>query len=146
MGKKKKNGQYFDQASAVPYRFRDGELEFCVITTSNKRHWGLPKGIIDEGETPSETAVKEAEEEAGLHGTVTSPPLGQYKFQKWGRALRVVVFLMHVDEVWDHWEEIDQRERRWVDPAEATDLLQRRGLWKFIHQAAERLEVPVGYE
>ena len=72
------------QASAIPYRRRDGCVEFCLITTIKRRRWAFPKGIIDPGETPVETALKEAEEEAGLHGRVDDEPLGRYKYAKWG--------------------------------------------------------------
>jgi 8-oxo-dGTP pyrophosphatase MutT (NUDIX family) len=32
--------------------------------------WSLPKGHVEEGETESETAVREVHEETGIHGTV----------------------------------------------------------------------------
>ena len=132
MGKKQKNGKTFDQASAVPYRFRGGEIEFCLITSSSKRRWCFPKGIIDPGETPAETALKEAEEEAGLHGEICGQPLGDYEYNKWGRSLSVVVMLMKVHEAADEWEESRLRDRRWVGLEEATQLLGRRRLQDFV--------------
>lgn len=43
---------------------RDGRL---LINKANyKRHWSLPGGIIDAGETPLEAAIRETKEEMGL--------------------------------------------------------------------------------
>ena len=40
------------------------ELLLCHVT--GQRHWDLPKGGINEGETPRQAAVRETAEEAGL--------------------------------------------------------------------------------
>ncbi len=37
------------------------------------RRWQLPKGHIEEGETPEQTAVREVEEETGVTGRVLAP-------------------------------------------------------------------------
>ncbi|MCC6700819.1 MAG: NUDIX domain-containing protein [Fluviicola sp.] len=43
-----------------------------------ERHglWDIPKGKMDEGELPAETAVREIEEECGITGPVVRKPLG----------------------------------------------------------------------
>ena len=143
MGKKRQNGDKFKQASAVPYRCRGGEIEFCLITSRSKRRWCFPKGIIDPGETPLEAALKEAEEEAGLVGEICGPPLGNYEYSKWDRSLSVVVMLMKVHAAADEWEESQLRDRRWAGLEDAMNLLGRRRLQEFLLQAAERLEVGV---
>ena len=33
---------------------------------SDGRHWGLPKGIVEQGETPEQAAVREVAEETGI--------------------------------------------------------------------------------
>lgn len=140
------NEQDYDQASAVPYRFREGEIELCLITSSKKKRWGFPKGIIDPGETPVETALKEAKEEAGITGGIQSPPLGSYEYHKWGRSLSVIVMLMEVSETLAVWEESWLRERRWTSLGEAVELLDsRRGLEYFAREAARRLNVPLDH-
>ena len=139
VGKKLKNGQAYDQASAVPYRIRRGRLEFCLITSTGKRRWCFPKGLIDPGETAIETALKEAEEEAGLHGEICGQPLGNYKYNKWGRSLKVVVMLMRVSDAADLWQESQLRDRQWVDSKRAARLLDRPQLQQFLEAAAERL-------
>lgn len=128
------------QASAVPYRKRDGRVEFCLITSSRKRRWGFPKGIIDPGETPRETALKEALEEAGLHGRLEGDPLGQYQYRKWGTTLSVTCFLMEVTAAEDNWEEADVRQRRWRTAEKARKLLDRDPLLELLDAAAERVD------
>ena len=42
----------------------DRELLLCHVTGQN--HWDLPKGGIDDGETPMQAALRETREECGL--------------------------------------------------------------------------------
>jgi phosphohistidine phosphatase len=140
VGKKQKQGRVYDQASAVPFRRRDGDLEFCLITSMSKRRWCFPKGIIDPGETPAETALKEAEEEAGLRGRIVGDPLGEYEYSKWGRVLRVLVLLMEVDHADDHWLEAEHRQRRWMGAEEAAERLVPARLDPFIDAVLQSLD------
>jgi 8-oxo-dGTP pyrophosphatase MutT (NUDIX family) len=41
--------------------------------------WSLPKGHVEDGETPEQAAVREVEEETGIRGTVMAP-LGTIDF------------------------------------------------------------------
>ena len=40
--------------------------ELLLAHATGARHWDLPKGLVDEGESPREAAVREAAEECGL--------------------------------------------------------------------------------
>jgi len=55
-------------AGGVVYRDRGREMWVALIATKESRAWGLPKGLIEEGEKPLATALREVEEEAGLQG------------------------------------------------------------------------------
>jgi len=127
------------QAGTIPYRFRRGRPEFCLITSIRKGAWGFPKGIIDPGETPEETALKESEEEAGLHGHIVGDPLGHYEYRKWGAALLVTVYLMQVTAVDDDWEEADVRLRRWCRAGKARAALQRSELRELLDVALDHI-------
>ena len=127
------------QASAVPYRYRDEAPEFCLITSFRGGRWGFPKGISDPGETPLETALKEADEEAGLHGRIEGDPLGEYEYSKWGTVLAVTVYLMRVTAVDEDWEEAGVRRRRWCRAGEAREMLHREELRGMLDAAMERI-------
>jgi phosphohistidine phosphatase len=127
------------QAAAIPYRLRDGQPEFCLITSIRKGLWAFPKGIIDPGETASETALKEAEEEAGLHGRIVGQPLGQYQYYKWNTTLQVSVYLMEVTAADDDWEEADLRSRGWYRPDEARAAIHRNELRELLEVALARI-------
>jgi phosphohistidine phosphatase len=127
------------QAAAVPYRLRNGAAEFCLITSFRKTRWGIPKGIIDPGETPQQTALKEAEEEAGLFGRLEGEALGEFEYCKWGTVLYVTVFLMRVTQADDDWEEAEFRQRAWYGPDEAREVMYRDELRHMIDSAMERI-------
>ena len=63
--------------------------------------WGLPKGFVEEGETPDRTAVREVREETGWRATVREP-LGEidYWFVWEGSRVHKIVhfFLMDAEE------------------------------------------------
>ncbi len=62
--------KHLHSSGGVIYR-RSGEtIEVALIATKKGTLWTLPKGLIDKGENPSETAVREIVEETGLTGTV----------------------------------------------------------------------------
>ena len=119
-------GRAPQQAAAIPYRHRGGAVEICLITTINAGRWTVPKGFVDPGESAPETAVKEAREEAGVHGRVLGGPVGYYDITKGGGRYRVAVYLMRVDRVDDAWEEQSLRQRRWTTVRQAEELLAGR--------------------
>src|SRR5918996_891494 len=57
-----------DQVSAggVAFRWKDSEPEVPIVRVRPKLRWQLPKGIVDEGETPQVAAVREVREETGI--------------------------------------------------------------------------------
>jgi 8-oxo-dGTP pyrophosphatase MutT (NUDIX family) len=111
------------QAAAIAIRRRDDILEVCLIRSRKSRKWGIPKGLIDPGDTQEETALNEAWEEAGLKGRLLGDAIGTYEYRKWGTTLVVAVYVMEVLEEHDDWQEADFRERRWTSFGVATSLL-----------------------
>ena len=125
------------QACAIPYRRRAGQLEFCLITTSEGR-WSFPKGVIEPSEYVAQAALKEAFEEAGLHGSITAESLGSYRIEKDGLIVPVTMVLMHVLRCDDDWQEADLRQRRWPPLQDAQAALDRNELCDLLRLAAAR--------
>lgn len=53
-------------AGGVVYRKEGTQFKICLIAKKKQRVWALPKGRVDPGETPEQTAVREVHEETGL--------------------------------------------------------------------------------
>jgi 8-oxo-dGTP pyrophosphatase MutT (NUDIX family) len=83
--------------------------------------------------------LNEAWEEAGLRGHIVGEPLGTYEDAKWGAVLQVTALMMKVTECEGRWLEADVRERRWVNPEQASELLSKSILRRFIDTAVRRI-------
>jgi 8-oxo-dGTP pyrophosphatase MutT (NUDIX family) len=127
------------QVCVIPFRRTVDQIEICLITSLNKQRWIFPKGIVEPGEACEDAALQEALEEAGLHGQVVGEPLGVYDDFKWGSPLRVMVLVMEVTDCDDTWLEADVRQRRWVGPEQAAELLSKPVLRDFLKAAMERI-------
>ena len=130
--------QLIEQACAVPYRAYVERIEFCLITSSAGR-WKFPKGYIEPGETFVEAALKEALEEAGLHGRVVGDPIGYYEIEKKGRPRTVIALLMEVFQCDEDWKEAKARQRQWATPEEAHDLVSEPELFELLRVAQARV-------
>lgn len=128
------------QAGAIPFRWEQGRLQICLITTRrNRRKWIIPKGAIERGDTPHQTALKEAQEEAGLLGRLIPEPLGQYQYKKLGRWLSVQVYALEVQESQEYWDEVNRRRRRWFEADEALEMVSRKKLKPIVLAALARI-------
>lgn len=97
---------------------RDGPSgpELLLASRRTKRGdlvWGLPKGLVEEGERPEETAIREVAEETGYRGTLRAP-LGEisYWFVSGGTRIRKTVHFFLMD---DSGEEPGARDKEMED-------------------------------
>jgi 8-oxo-dGTP pyrophosphatase MutT (NUDIX family) len=111
------------QAAAIAVRRSARRLQVCLIRRKGSKSWGIPKGVVDRGDTRQETALNEAWEEAGLRGRLIGDAIGTYKYKKWDKTLRVAVYVMEVLDQAATWEEAWFRERRWTSFEKAASRL-----------------------
>lgn len=112
-----------EQAAAFPVRRVGRDIQVCLIRRKTAGSWGIPKGLVDAGDTHEETALNEAWEEAGISGRLLGKAVGTYRYKKWGTKLTVAVYVMEVLHQAARWEEAPVRDRKWTTLAEALDLL-----------------------
>lgn len=132
------------QCAALPYRRGDrGELTFCLITSRGSRQWLIPKGKPIAGLTSSETAAREAYEEAGLIGHVTPEPIGRFAYIK-DRGTRnesyvaaVDVFAMEVTQQLTLWPEMGERQMLWLDLDATLAAIEIKPLRKIVRVFAD---------
>jgi len=72
-----------EQVAAVCYRLRTRRIEFLLVQTRGGR-WIFPKGSMEAGLTPAQTAALEAHEEAGVHGRMEEASFASYIRRKSG--------------------------------------------------------------
>lgn len=116
------------QYAALPWRRGDGGVEILLITSRETRRWVIPKGWPMRDREAAEAAAQEAFEEAGVVGRAVQKPLGVYHYDKRLRSgrlqhVRVMVFGLEVTEQRDIWPEMVERDRRWIAPADAAELV-----------------------
>jgi len=130
-------------AGGVIYQDREGEMWVVLIATKGGRVWGLPKGLVEEGEEPLDAATREVREESGLEGD-TVAELGQIEY--WYRDAKgevlyhkfVHYFLFRYSggDVADHgWEVI---EARWFSFDDAFDAISNENERQVLLSARER--------
>jgi len=99
---------------------RDGRI--ALVHRPRYDDWTLPKGKLDEGESFEEAALREVEEETGLHcRLVRELPVVQYEVK--GRPKLVRYWLMEVEAQTPFVVNDEVDELRWVEPDEARALL-----------------------
>lgn len=140
------SGPHLHQAGAIPYVVIEGEVRFLLITSRGSGRWLIPKGNIDRGLTPAQAAAKEAYEEAGIRGTITTDtPLGfftSFKTVKSGeeRFVTVEVYALLVDKQLKRWPESGQREACWMSANDAAKSVREPGLTRLLLRLKEILE------
>ena len=121
-----------ERVAALPIR----EGQVGLITNRSGKNWIIPKGWPEVDLTDPECALQEAWEEMGVDGRISSEPVGSYVDLKYGEPRFILVFLLHVTEIFDEYPE-DFRDRIWVDPEEAVQLVKAEGLRDIIREVCE---------
>ena len=108
--------------------------------------WALPKGLVDRGESASETALREGFEETGIHSRLDEK-LGDVKYVytwKGERVFKIVSFYLafatrgRIGEL-PPGMEVEVAEARWLPLADASRLLAYKGEREMAEKAVEKL-------
>lgn len=91
-------GSGLTSAGLLMYRRRDGRLEVLLVhpggpffAKKDRGAWSVPKGLVEPGEDPLETACRELTEETGLSATGPFVPLGHVR-QRSGKVVHAWAF------------------------------------------------------
>jgi 8-oxo-dGTP pyrophosphatase MutT (NUDIX family) len=107
----------------------------------------LPKGLVDEGEKPEQTALREVREETGITATVISK-LGDIKYvyvRSWGdreRVFKIVSFYLlryqsgRIDDISSEMR-VEVRRALWLPIGQAGDRLAYSGERQIVRKAVE---------
>ena len=136
-------GTLIRQVAALPYRIAGPEpkdVMIMLVTSRDTGRWVLPKGNLMVGIAPHRAAAREAEEEAGVSGTIARKPLGRFPYRKWRSAKRydlakVDVFALKVAKERSSWKEQAERERCWFTREEAAEMVDEPELRSLIRAA-----------
>ena len=131
-------------AGGVIFKKNDNTVQVILISVRNGQAWGLPKGIINKGETAEEAALREVSEETGLTGRIIDK-LGDinywYYIKEENIKCRKTVhfYLMEYvsGDTADHDIEVD--EAVWFSLETALEKVSFKGDRAMVEKAVERL-------
>jgi len=137
-----------DQVSAggVAFRRDKSKIEIAIVSVKPSLRWQLPKGIVDPGETPVITAVREVREEAGVETDLLELiETVEYWYQRlqYGKRIRYHKFVhfyllqYRAGNVADHDHEV--AESRWVSFDEALEMLAFKSERGVMEKAREKI-------
>jgi 8-oxo-dGTP pyrophosphatase MutT (NUDIX family) len=117
-------------AGGVVFRRSGDTIEVVLIAVGEQRRWQLPKGLVDRGENPEQTALREVREETGIDSTLLDS-IDKIEYWYYGQSENkriryhkiVHFYLLNFlsGNTKDHDQEVE--EARWVEIDEAGSLL-----------------------
>jgi ribonuclease HI len=115
-------------SGGVVYKKEGSHYKVCLIAKKNGRIWTLPKGRVEPGETPEETAHREVKEETGFEAEVREKldEINYYFYWKDNQTLyhKIVTFyLMPLREEVFHGRDSEADIVRWHTLGEAYRML-----------------------
>jgi 8-oxo-dGTP pyrophosphatase MutT (NUDIX family) len=125
-----------------------GRWWLAAVRPQRKREgtWALPKGLVDEGEKPADTARREGFEETGVHARIDAK-LGDVRYvYTWEgeRVFKIVSFFLahaRAGRIGDlpPGMDVEVAEARWLPLADSPRLLAYRGERDMAAKAVEKL-------
>jgi len=134
-------------SGGVIFRPATHGVEVALISTKGGKVWGLPKGLVEEGENIARTAHREVREETGLDGKILGK-IGHieyfFTFTEAGvhtRVFKIVYFFLMEftgGDVLDHDSEVE--ECRWFPIGTAIRLMKYEDEKEIIKKAKKMLK------
>jgi mutator protein MutT len=124
-------------AGGVVYRVSNGVVRFLLVGPKKNRpgEWVLPKGHIENGETPEQTAIREVREETGVTARIVAP-LKTLEFEVNKKSIRVATYLM---ELISEGEPTEERRRIWFSLGDAVSRATHADVKALLNEAADRV-------
>jgi 8-oxo-dGTP diphosphatase len=131
-------------SGGVIFKRHNRIIEVAMVAVKGGTVWCLPKGLIDKGEIPEKTALREVEEETGLKGRIIEK-LGEitywYYLKEENAKCRKTVhfFLMEYEggDISNHDWEVD--DAAWFPIDEALDKISYKSEKELIEKARKKL-------
>jgi 8-oxo-dGTP diphosphatase len=131
-------------SGGVIFRKNDDSMEIALVAVKDGKVWCLPKGIINKGEEPDETAIREVSEETGLKGRIIEK-LGEINYwyylkEEEAKCRKTVHFYLLEYEGGDiskHDWEVDKA--AWFQIDDALKIASHKNERDIIEKARERL-------
>lgn len=137
------------QAGANCFRTSADSLpEVLLVTSRRNGRWGIPKGRIEAGETARAAAAREAMEEAGVRGRVSSDAIGSFVYTKDSIDLsyHLNVHLLEVEEILADFPERQSRRLQWTPIEAAVQEVSEPKLRELLLLLAAENGLCVGFE
>ncbi len=125
------------KSGGILIKAEKGKLHICLVTSRRNQHkYIFPKGNLDAGEVPMQTAMRESFEEAGVTGAVLNVPLIFNQIKKFHIADKIrkgdfIYYPIWVEKIHKKWPEQFLRKRKWV----AIDEILTRKRYKHLRKA-----------
>ena len=121
---------------AIIFSLKENKEQILLIKHINGGHWSFPKGHVEDGETETETALREIEEETNLKVSLDTRfrEITTYSPEK--NVIKDVVYFFAVS---DSRETAMQKEEisdiKWVDISDAENIVSYKNDKKLLQKA-----------
>ena len=126
------------QFAALCYTCDGSQKKVLLITSRGSGRWILPKGWPIDGLDAVGAAMQEAWEEAGVKiAEIGEKPIGNFNYNKAldGGGVAPVTAQVHVfkvDRLEDNYPEAHERQRKWVSPDQAAEMVREPELQELL--------------
>src|SRR4051794_36025348 len=131
------SGSMQKRVGALPVRRKkNGHREILLVTCRGSGRWIIPKGRRSRKLDDCDAAAREADEEGGVKGKVSTRPIGKFtRCKANGKRETIEVYPLKVKQEKKQWKEAKERKRAWVSPEKAKKLVRQQALHNAIDRA-----------